>query len=119
MDVHQEAYTAVLSVWVPVETAGLVTWHTCATLGDSFGEEIVYGCEEVRALFMAHGRLLCRLLADQPYKGFRIIIRRKDTGALVGGGQWDRSKETNALRPLEDFTFSSCEWGPGACKLAA
>lgn len=105
---HRVPYTMALTV--EVRAAG--AWLTCERLGSVLGEELVYSCEEIRAVLGAQGRLVARLLAGESYEHFRIIARAKHSGALVGGCHWARSAETGRLAPAPELAaWTACDYG--------
>lgn len=116
---HRAPYTLTLAV--VVMRAGKAS--TCDRLGGVLGEELVYSCEEIRAVLVAQGRLVARILADYPCEGFRVVARAKSTGALVGAGRWVRSAETGRLAAVPELdAWTACEYGqhgPTPLRLAA
>jgi hypothetical protein len=107
---HNAPFSLALTVWVPSGPAR--TWLLCSLLGTSMSEELIKACAELRVVLGAHGRLVARIMsapASPRYDGFRIIGRRKDTGLLVCGVQWERSHETRQLVQAGPM-FTACEW---------
>lgn len=102
---HSVPFELSLSVWVPSGPSR--TWLPCPLLGGNMTDELIQSCDELKAVFRAHGKLVARILsapAAPRYDGFRIIGRRKDTGALVAGVEWQRSRETRELVPAVVWT---------------
>jgi hypothetical protein len=105
---HGNPYTVALSV----TALDRGVWGVCERLGDALGRELVWSCEEIRAVLSAQGRLISRLLADQPYEGFQVVARAQHSGAMVGLSRWHRSAETGALLPAEGLgDWTACAHG--------
>jgi hypothetical protein len=109
MTMHRAPYTVVLAVMIV--KAG--RWHVSAQLGEALGEELVYSCEEIKAVLRAQTRLVARVLADEPCEGFRVTARAKHTAQLVGWARWVRSAETGLLRaaPEDAGEWTACAYG--------
>jgi hypothetical protein len=107
---HRTPYELSLSVWVP--TGAVRTWLPCPLLSDSVTDELIQSCDELKAVFRAHGKLVARILsapAAPRYDGFRIIGRRKDSGLLVAAVEWARSRETSDL-VVFPVVWTSCQY---------
>lgn len=107
---HNAPFTLSLSVWVPSGAAR--AWLPCPLLSDAATDELIQSCDELKAVFRAHGKLVARILsapAAPRYDGFRIIGRRKDTGELVAAVEWQRSRETGEL-VLYPVVWTSCRY---------
>jgi hypothetical protein len=76
-------------------------------------EELVRSCNELKAVLSAQGRLVARILtapAAPRYDGFRVWGRRKDSGLLVAGVEWQRSRETRQLVAATAGVWTMCEY---------
>ncbi|CAA07146.1 gp22 [Lomovskayavirus C31] len=116
---HSVPFDLSLSVWVPSGAAR--AWLPCSVLGGALTDELIQSCDELKAVFKAHGKLVARLLSSPSaprYDGFRIIGRRKDTGAMVAAVEWVRSRETREL-VRGSVIWTACKYVHPATALVA
>lgn len=111
---HTAPFTLALTVWAPSRASG--SWLPCTLLGSSMTEEFIRSCTELKSVLSAQGRLVARILsapAAPRYDGFRVWGRRKDSGLLVAGVEWQRSRETRELVVATAGVWTTCEYVHG------